>query len=321
MRAGATPLCEATCAMRGRHVPDCPDPDTCRGCQPRQAADGLRVCDVHAERIAEDARQAPVLYADLGLVLIRRATRGGEPTSGSSAGAPAPDDDVMEARGQIRAVLLRLTGLITVERGLSAPLTRRGDMVYLDTRPQALGPYVARHADWLAAHVDAGRHADALHAVTRGTPRRLAYPSGTDRLYIGDCPLLVRDRDGTETVCATRLYQHPDRPLITCAGCGTDETVEQWQLWMVGDADAVSDAYAVAAHLALQWMRPVDPALIRQWAHRGHIQAVTRADPTPTEPDRQTVVRDAKGRTLYVISEVVGYAERIWGPPYRPRRR
>lgn len=320
MKASASPLCEATCAIRGRHIPDCPDIDACRGCQPRQASDGLHICSLHAERIVEDALEAPRLYADLGLVLVRRG-QDGERMSGSSAGAPVPDDEVMDARGAIRQVLMRLTNVIATERGVKPPTVVRSGQTYVDTRAEALGAMVSTHAEWLAAHRRAGTYADLLHQVTRGKVRKLAYPSISDRLYIGECPLVVRDIDGVEHVCGTRLYQLPDNPLISCMGCGTDETVEQWQKWIVGDTGGVSDAYAVASHLALKWMRPVDPALIRKWSQRGHINPVMAADPKPSDPDNVSRVRDGKNRTQYVISEVVQYAESIWGPPYRPMRR
>ncbi|HYJ33764.1 MAG TPA: hypothetical protein VE326_11145 [Candidatus Binatia bacterium] len=317
-RLPAAVLCEATCAARGRHQSGCVD-EQCPGCLRRKAADGLRLCPVHAAWLADDARGAPDLYADLGLVLVRRG-RDGERMSGSPTGAPVPDDDVMDARLAIRVTLINLAKLICTERGVTPPVRFVDDRPYLDSRPDALGEFVAGHAEWLAAHPDAGTFADDLKAVTHGRPYGLAYPSGSDRLYIGDCPLMLVDLDGNESVCGARLYQLPDRPLLQCPGCGTDETIEWWQRQIVGTVRGICDAYAVAAHLALCWMRPVDPATIRTWAHRGHINPVTVAAPTPADPDRVTVVRDDKGRTQYVIAEATAHAEKVWGPPYRPNR-
>jgi hypothetical protein len=298
----AASLCEGDCAIRGRHVPDCAE-DECRGCQPRSAADGLRLCVVHTERIAEDAHEASKLYGDLALVLIRRGADG-ERTSGSAISAPIPDEDVMDARMAIRSTLIRLTGLIVAQRGLSAPVVVLGGRTFLDTSVGTLGPWVARHADWLAAHQDAGRHSRDLHNVTRGPVRAMAYPAGGDKLYVGDCPLVVTD---DEEPCGTRLYQRADQALITCPGCGTSDTIEQWQRWMFGDAEGITDAYAIAAHLAVRWLRTVDASVVRQWAHRGHIQAVTDGD--------GATVRDHRGRTQNRISEVFTYAEVIWGHP------
>lgn len=317
MRTTATPLCEADCAIRGRHAPGCEDGDACRGCQPRQAVDGLRLCVVHADRLADDLVQAPALYDDLALVLVRRG-KDGERMSGSSSAAPIPDEDVMEARTDIRSALLRLAKLVAWERGVHPPRTSVGGKSYVDTRPAALGAFLAKHAQWLAAHKDAGTFATTLHRITGGRVRAIAYPSGSDRLYVGDCPLLVTDGEGNEAVCGTRLYQTPDHPLIRCAGCGEDQTVEQWQRWIVGDARGVVDAYAVSAHLAVRWMRPVEPYLIRKWAERGHIRPLTAPD--PDDPTVTRTVTDYRGRTLYDIASVVSYAESIWGPPYTPRR-
>jgi hypothetical protein len=284
------------------------------------AADGVRLCEVHTERLIEDLIEAPRLHADLGKVLVHTGP-GGERTSGSSTGAPVPDEDVMEARGMIRSVLIRLTRTIVTERGVSAPLASRGGRTYVDTRVPALAGFCVPHAIWLAAHPRAGEWADTLHEATRGKVHRLAYPSGSDRLYVGECPLLVCVGSGDEQqLCGTRLYQLPDEPLIVCAGCGTAETIEQWQRWLVGEARGSADAFALAAHLALLWMRPVDPALVRQWGHRGRIHPVMRADPAPGDLDRVTVDKDERGRVRYPIAEVVAYAEKIWGPPFRRRR-
>lgn len=318
MRAVTPSLCEAACAARGRHAPDCPDPDECPGCLRRLAADGVRLCEVHTERLIEDLIEAPRLYADLGAVLVH-ATPGGERAAGSATAGPVPDEDVMEARGAIRSALIRLTRTIVDERGVRAPLATRDGRTYVDTRVPALAGFCVPHAIWLAAHRDAGRWADMLHEATRGKVRTMAYPSGSDRLYVGECPIIVAAPDG-ERVCGTRLYQLPDEPLITCTGCATSETIEQWQRWLVGEARGTADVFALSAHLALLWMRPVDPALIRQWSHRGRIHPVMRADPAPGDPDRQALDKDERGRVRYPIADVVAYAESIWGPPYRKRR-
>src|SRR5207244_1041955 len=106
---------------------------------------------------------------------------------------------------------------------------------------------------------------------------------------------------------------YPDAPLILCAGCGTEETVEQWQRWMVPAGQGVVDAYAAAADLSLRWCRPVDPAAIRQWASRGRVCPVMEADPGDHRGIRERPVRDRRGRTLYALDELRAYARSIWG--------
>lgn len=291
-----TVLCAAPtgwphCGIRGRHADDCDHhrcgPECacgCTGCQPRPAADGLRLCYVCADRIGPDARKAAVLHADLELQLIRRVGRGERI---GFNGAAVPDDAVVAARSAIRATLVGLARVIADERGIGLPV----DEV------SAIAAYAARHGSWLAAHPAAGEHSRDLRDIA--TDRRtwkLAYPTGSDRLYIGDCPLPTDDGEA----CGTRLHQRADELLLTCPSCGTYGAVEWWQQRIAGTPGAVVDAYAAAAHLSARWLRPVDPALIRKWASRG------RAEP---------VSRDDRGRALYRFADLIAEAGRIWGEP------
>ncbi|MEU6204577.1 hypothetical protein ABZ814_13430 [Micromonospora musae] len=281
-------LCVADhCGIPNRHGEHCPGGD-CRGCLPRQAADGLYLCEVDTRRLAEDARTAAVLHEDLTLVLMPGGWARGERVASSSTGAPSVDAEVVEARSAIRATLVSLVRIIAAERGSHLPV----DAI------EALAAYVAHHAAWLAAHGAAGEHSRDLRDIA-GDPRtrRLAYPSGNDRLYIGDCPLKVTDLDGVESVCVARLYAYGDQPLILCGGCGTEETVEWWQHRIVGEATRLVDAYAGAAELAMRHARPVDPALIRKWASLGKVQRHGQ---------------DVKGRTLYDVEELRRYAAQVW---------
>ncbi|MEV1321971.1 hypothetical protein AB0J14_38485 [Micromonospora arborensis] len=300
-----TILCVAAhCGTPRQHTDTCADPH-CRGCLPRLAADGLRLCEVDTRRLAEDAHTAAVLHTDLTLRLMPGG-RGGEKVATSSTGAPTVDGEVVEARSAIRATLVSLVRIIAAERGTETP----ADAI------TALGAYVAHHSVWLAAHRAADEHARDLRDIA-GDPRtrRLAYPAGTDRLYIGDCPLIVRDLDGAESVCGTRVYQYGEQQLIGCNGCGTDETVEWWQREIVGDATATVDAYAAAADLALRWKRPVDPALIRKWAslNKPRIEKLPRGFVGPPRCLRvERLGKDGKQRTLYDLDQVRRYAGSLW---------
>lgn len=292
-------LCVAAhCGIPHHHTDDCTDPG-CRGCLPRLVADGLRLCEVDTRRLAEDAHTAARLHDDLALRLMPGG-RGGEKVATSSSGAPTVDGEVVEARSAIRATLVSLCRLIAEERGSHLPADAT----------EALGAYVAHHAVWLAAHGAAGEHARDLRDIASDPrTRRLAYRAGSDRLYIGDCPLIVRDLEGVESVCGTRVYQYGERQLIGCDGCGTDETVEWWQREIVGDASATVDAYAAAADLALRFHRPVDPALIRKWAS----MEARKAERNETYVPRvHRCGKDGKQRTLYDLKELREYAERVW---------
>ena len=307
-------LCVAAhCYTPRQHGPACPGGD-CRGCLPRIAADGLRLCEVDTRRLAEDARTAAVLHEDLALTLIRRG-RGGEKVAGSSSGAPVPDDEVMEARSAIRATLVALVRIIAEERGSHLP----ADAI------TELGEYVAHHAVWLAAHGAAGEHARDLRDIASDPrTRRLAYPAGSDRMYIGDCPLEVvvfeggfGDGDnrqfGPKEVCGERLYVYGAHHLVHCAGCDTEETVEWWRLKLIGEAGALVDVYAAAADLSARHDRPVDPALLRKWASMEAQRAEKKA--ARGEEYRARVTRrgrDEKGRTLYDLGELRAYAAQVW---------
>jgi hypothetical protein len=159
----------------------------------------------------------------------------------------------------------------------------------------AMAEYLARSEKWLAAHRGAAEHAKDLRDVASDRRNwRLAYPSGTDRLYIGDCP---RPRED-DAPCGTRLYQQADRGEITCGGCGYTDVVEWWQRAIVGEAHGQVDSYAIAAYLSMRWHRPVDASLIWKWAERGHVERLGQ---------------DERRRTLYDLEQCREYAERIWG--------
>lgn len=285
-----TLLCAAShCAIRGRHVAGCAEPacgkprhdgHCCRGCLPRPACDGLLLCAIDADAIPDNARNAAQLHDDLALVLIR--TGRGEHVTGSSSGAPVPDDAVMDARHAIRGTLVALTRLVAAERGFRVP----------EDTPQAMAGFLARSATRLAAHPAAGEHATDLHRAARDG-RRYAYPSGSDRVYLGLCP--ARYDDGS--VCGARLHARAGEPEIECPGCGVKDTVEQWQRWMgVNAADHLGDI-AAAGHLSRLLGRPVSPTTIRAWASKGRI-AVAR-DPH-------------NGRVVYRRDEIEIQAARAW---------
>lgn len=332
------PLCAAPhCAIKGRHrdtcehqdcAPTCPEA-RCWGCLPRWAADGLRLCDVDTRRISEDAARAADQYLGLESSIIRRGGGGEqEKTSGSSSGAPVPDDEVMDTRVKIRGLLGAIVRLITEQRGVTRPgggktapefAARPGkaDPAGLtahredDLRP--LAEFIARHAEWIAAHKYGPTIARDLRLIAgNGRIWALAYPAGSDRLYVGDCPMDVTEQDGSVGTCGARLYQYPEQPLITCSGCRREETIEQWRRWLVADADDEADAYQIATHLSLMWMRPVGPDTVKRWGQRDHIHPIVE----PVEgADETRVKRDARNRTQYRLTEAVEYAGTLWGPP------
>jgi hypothetical protein len=174
-----TPLCVALrCAIPGKHATGCPEPDCakpqqggcCRGCLPRQAADGLRLCGVCTGRLAEDANQAAVLHAELA-ERLGVGTGMGERVSGGSDASRAVNEAAVEARDDIEHFLTWWSALIVRERGITRPAFTA----------VALGGFVARHNRWLAAHRLASYAATELHAISHGRVWSAGYPgsSGT----------------------------------------------------------------------------------------------------------------------------------------------
>jgi hypothetical protein len=330
-----TLLCAATCTIPSRHLDDCTD-QSCRGCLTARAADGLLLCPHHTRLIPDLAVNAAKLYGLLASRLLPGAAQG-EKTSGSKKGAPTPDDEVMHARFLIQRTLVVLAKRIADERGVSAPLRwsiRRlpagvegpaNRVARATGHRNALAEFIGRHAEWLAAQPDAGHLCDLLLHIGRvnGPVWRLAYPHRADRLYVGDCPLPMDD----DQPCGSRLYQVPDQPLITCQGCGTAETIEQWERWLYPDGDSAEvDAYAGARALSRSWFRPVDPGLIRQWQHRGKVLPVTEPDPDAPPPSEgkepaRRIKKDERGRTLYPLAGLRDAATKAWGEAPKVRGR
>lgn len=188
------PFCLAPhCVTRARHRDDCPDVDECRGCLPRLAADGLRLCDVCARQLGENLMVAAIRYTDLGLVLT--AGRGlGEIVTASTDPNMSLNEHAADLRAEIRRALAGVCGLISRERGM-APPALAGVVERVENLPRGfIGPprmlirsvdevaelsvYAGRHREWLAAHSRAGRVSARLHDLAHGDAYRVAYPSG-----------------------------------------------------------------------------------------------------------------------------------------------
>lgn len=201
------------CKARGYHQRDCDDAD-CGGCLPRLAADGLRLCHFHTRRIADDSRRAAELHDELALRLTG-AGLPGERTSGTPDHGADLDPRAVDARAAIRHTLVAWCRLIADERGIGLPA---------DTVP-ALGAYVARHAEWLAATEYADEVSDELHGlVSDAYP--IAYPSGARVFPIGDCP-----HDGCAGTIKA-ILRRVDSLLPSSLQCDADEEhawpADQW---------------------------------------------------------------------------------------------
>lgn len=207
--------CESPrCRAHGQHAPGCTDGD-CRGCLPRLAADGLRLCHVCRRRLAEDITTAAQLHGELALVLASVGI-GGERVSGSPTRSLALNDAAVDARTLIRHTLVSWAQLVAEERGFSLP----ADHV------TAIAAYLVRDVEWLAAHETARDCADEFAELAHGRPRRIAYPNGARTFTVARCP---EDGCGGEIRAVLR---RTDALLPSELVCGVDGghrwTAGQW---------------------------------------------------------------------------------------------
>jgi hypothetical protein len=345
------------CALPRRHRDGCANsenhdhsPHACSGCLPAQAADGLTLCTLHTDRIAEDAITCGRLHTDLELQLRRQGR--GERTSGSGEMSLIPDPVVMDARHEIKQVLAGLVELMVSVRGFALPNPRRSrrvrETVSADARlrladlgvggqgdvgtglqsasqVEVMAAFIAQHHLWFAAHKDAARHARALHDICHDKVMihkvavriwSLAYPTRSkDFQEIGTCPLKVvffTETGATEEeTCGGRVVWYPEQSsLAYCGGCDQAETIEWWRREIMGDPDAVLDTVAAASWLSDRWRRPVQPSQIANWASRGRLARLTEKDGDQDKP-----VRDKRGRQLYRLDVLEACATKMFGPP------
>jgi hypothetical protein len=170
------PLCASPrCSIRNRHTSDCTGAE-CVGCLPRQAADGLYLCQMHTDRVGQDALTIALRYTDLGRVLTASTSALGDIVSGSKKETGLQlNDRAAEMRMVIRHRLVATVRMISEERGFGLPA---------DHVP-AMARYIAANARWIAAHPAAGDLADEL-AETASEGFRLIQPAGARKYQLKD---------------------------------------------------------------------------------------------------------------------------------------
>jgi hypothetical protein len=129
--------------------------------------------------------------------LVLTGTNGfGEKVRTSSDPNLQLNDAAADARLAIRATLVSWCRLVSEERGISLPgrwQVRERPPGFIGPMPrewitidemQAIGAYLAKHAEWLAAHPAADDAVTELHDLAHGEARRIAYPGGGRRFPI-----------------------------------------------------------------------------------------------------------------------------------------
>lgn len=165
-------LCEVeTCAVYRQHRAGEPDHDDgCRGCLPRPAGDGLRICWPHRDSVAQDAIQAAETWVELEGMLAAGGGNGlGEAVAGTRDRELKVNPAAIKARADIEAKLASWSGLIASERGWTPP----------ERDIPRLGEFVAASATWIAGHPLAAQAVAELRSVAWGQARRIAYPDGS----------------------------------------------------------------------------------------------------------------------------------------------
>lgn len=269
-----------TCRFAGKdhprllrtHDTDCPDTDTCGGCLPRPAADGLQVCQTCEERARKALRDLPALWDDVqDAGVLKGASRGK-----GAGGTPLPiDPDAADWRTRVRACLVGWC--LVLEEDFDATLDGATDTVAW--MADKVGIYAGRiladvqHADQLVADLcgwvedDGTRH---VGLVTEG--RRLEGKGASHGIRLlcacGERVPVVTDADG-----------RPDEEaILTCRGCGAWGVLSWWREQLAtGDLPAMTIS-GLVRWLAQQGHRTTEKAL-RVKADRGLIAAVgTQAD-------------------------------------------
>lgn len=174
-------LCTATgCATWGYHVAGCQAEPECRGCRPREAADGLRLCLRDSELLATHARKAAENHEALLLVLGGRGGWLRETVSGSRDRGLTLNLGAASARYEIEEHLGSWAVLIGTTRGHDT-----SGLATLDS----VAEFVAINARWLAAQPLAAEAFDDLKELATGLPWRAAYPGGQRPHTLGRCPV------------------------------------------------------------------------------------------------------------------------------------
>lgn len=174
-----------------------------------------------ANRLADDLRAIPGLYALMGAVLAPGSTGGNARVSGTRT-APLPvrlEPLSLRARGGIVTVMATWEADWRDVRGY-AP-AERGDS---ERDLAAVVLWLRAHLPWaIEAHPAVREFADEVRDV--GRQCRAAAGMLPRMMQIGDCPALVDDE-----ACGAALYAEPGAEEIRCRRCWTRWPRAHWML-------------------------------------------------------------------------------------------
>jgi hypothetical protein len=219
-----------------------------------------------------------------------------------TSGGPLPgmpfNSGAAEARSAIMAVLSCWATLVVEERGLTGP--RRA--------VAPLAGFLARHADWLAAHEAAGdASAEVAQLVRRA--HGVIDPATSRRIPIGDC-VEPGCSGGLTAVVRPRQPQLP--ATITCTADPSHHWVgHEWlqlsrRIGAAASAGSEGTAGAEAAGTAPE-SRPADAAPAERWVTAADIARLWAMPPGSVYRHASTQKwrrRSRSGRTYYHAADV-----------------
>ncbi|MGB8943534.1 MAG: hypothetical protein WCD21_25385 [Streptomyces sp.] len=205
---GTQSLCQAADCLKDRHS---------GAQQVRTAAPGLRLCAVCRDRLRDNLRSLPDLYANCGAELTpSRPGLTERVSSGRSRQGIRLNEAALEARGDLLPVLASWAGVVVAERHVAGPRRREVG---------TLAAFLRLHLDWLAAHPAA---ADCVAEIRRVTnmARAAVLPRPVVQQELGPCPV---DDCGEEVRARLRTDDPAATHVLRC-GAGHVVPPHQWLL-------------------------------------------------------------------------------------------
>ena len=278
-----TTRCARGCTVHDKHLPACtctttcpPHPDHCAGCLPRPAHEG-DLCRGCIQRI----------HNALDEITTSWDAMMPEPKVGAGSRARTlithdDDDDRTDDVPHIDAVIDARTPILValnnwargVVTGRQLHLPPKGDDVHDMTR------FLRRHLDWIAAQEAAPVFYDSIRTLSRDV-HRVAYPTRSDFVHLGDCPFVVED-----WFCHGHIRSRiGDDLTAACTDCGQEGPVQWWEqvLDITPTAAAVSST-ELARILQQRLNVTVSEQTVRRWARDGRITALIPFGPQPRTP-------------------------------------
>lgn len=166
--------CATGCTLRSRHLTDCADQDTCRGCLPAPAAAPLEVCERCHLKLRHTLASAPALVRHIrGNVEPGATVRDDQPHAKGKKAPPAPlNVEALSAADDLHAELASWALLVMEERHITGPDWTGSDIrpaskrrtpagiIYEDARVVGVNDWTATltvsrwllvHTEWMAS--------------------------------------------------------------------------------------------------------------------------------------------------------------------------